>query len=366
MGLLDETQLDKIFIRRMIFHVVGPTEEDFQLMDEIDASGFENFFLARVRETNVGNRFNFIGAESGVRPALQSISEDDNKFVQLSKELTEVFQNGHKGAPFSSKGAFIIAQLGGISRSTFALIKFDDQKVLRYQQQTTSGGRVRAKVTEVNNTFVEDRKAMQKSALVVLDAEGGELAVYDRTNKKNIADYFKTFLGVRRLWTPTDATERLIRSLAASVSVFRDTMPSDVKRNWRKNLHDVTRDREAIEPGEDLNVFGAQVFGPFWQHEEFRKNIERELHRNRISGEVIEIDKNCVKPPPVRRLRTKENIWVVYPKQLDDAPDAIVKVAEKPDGSAVITITTKGIVDDELSDESIGGGASSARRRRDN
>jgi hypothetical protein len=73
MGLLDQVLLDGISIQRMIFHVVGPTDEDFQLMDEIDASGFESFFLARIRETNVGNRFNFIGPDSGVCPSLQSI-----------------------------------------------------------------------------------------------------------------------------------------------------------------------------------------------------------------------------------------------------------------------------------------------------
>ncbi len=63
MGLLDEGELDGISIQRMIFHVVGPEDDDLQLMDEVDASGFENFFLARIRETNVGNRFTFIGED---------------------------------------------------------------------------------------------------------------------------------------------------------------------------------------------------------------------------------------------------------------------------------------------------------------
>lgn len=362
MGLLDDSVLSGISIQRMIFHIVGPADEDFQLMDEIDAAGFESFFLARIRETNIGNRFNFIGEDAGVRPSLRSVAEDNSKFVQRSKELTEIFQSGHKGAPQSSKGAFIVAQLGGLPEPAFALIKFDDQKVLRYQQ-STNNGRVRAKVTEVNNTFVEDRKAMQKSALIVLNPNGGDLAVYDRANKRNITEYFKTFLGVKRLWTPSDATERLIRSLAASAAVYKQSMPEDVKRNWRRNLHEATRSRDAVEPGEDLNVFGAQVFGPFWQNDEFRKDVERELHRNRISGEVIEIDKTRIKSPQVRRLRTQENIWVIYPKQLDDAGRAVVNVDRGPDGSATITIKTQGIIDDELSDESIDGRSTPTRGR---
>lgn len=81
MGLLDQELLDGITIQRMIFHVVGPTDEDFQLMDEIDASGFESFFLARIRETNVGNRFNFIGPDAGVCPSLRFNSHGRRKVV---------------------------------------------------------------------------------------------------------------------------------------------------------------------------------------------------------------------------------------------------------------------------------------------
>jgi hypothetical protein len=39
-----------------------------------------------------------------------------------------------------------------------------------------------------DNTFIEDRKAMQKSALIVLTDDGGDLAVYDRANKRNVTE----------------------------------------------------------------------------------------------------------------------------------------------------------------------------------
>lgn len=355
MGLLDQDVLDGITIQRMIFHVVGPADDDLQLMDEIDASGFEDFFLARIRETNVGNRFNFIGPDAGVRPSLKSMAEDAEIFVQRTKQLTELFQSGHKGAPMSSRGAFIVAQLGGISAPAFALIKFDDQTVLRYQRMTKSDGIVRATVTEVDNTFIEDRKAMQKSALIVLNdtQSGGELAVYDRVNKRNVSEYFKTFLGVRRLYTPSDATDRLVGALADTVRKFKSLMPDSVKNNWRKNLHDAVQARETIEPGDDLNVFGAQVFGAFWQDDGFRKHVDRSLHQKRISGEVIEIDKERVKPPPMRKLKTRENVLIIYPRILEDAGDALVKVDRHADGRATITIRTSGIEDDDLADETI-------------
>ncbi|WP_445216203.1 nucleoid-associated protein [Bradyrhizobium sp. Pa8] len=353
MGLLDQELLDGITIQRMIFHVVGPSDDDLQLMDEIDASGFDDFFLARIRETNVGNRFNFIGPDAGVRPSLKSIADNATKFVTRTKQLTESFHGAHKVAPMSSRGAFIVAQLGGLNVPAFALIKLDDQTVLRYQQTKKADGSIRAKVTEVDNTFIEDRKAMQKSALIVLneDQDGGQLAVYDRVNKRNVSEYFKTFLGVRRLYTPTDATGRLVDAFADSVRKFKSLMPDTVKNNWRKNLHDAVQARETIEPGDDLNVFGSQVFGAFWQDDSFRKHIDRSLHHKRISGEVIEIDKERVKPPPMRRLKTRENVLIIYPKQLEDAGDALVRVDRHSDGRATITIRTSGIDDDDLADE---------------
>jgi hypothetical protein len=362
MGLLDQAVLDGVTIQRMIFHVVGPQDSDLQLMDEIDASGFENFFLERVRETNVGNRFQFIGAESGVRPALKSLFSDGSRFVKLTKELAEVFQNGHKGAPSSSRGAFIVAQLRGLPSPAFALIKFDDQKVLRYQQ-TTTGGRVKAKVSEIDNTFIEDRKAMQKSALIVLNDDGGELAVYDRANKRNITDYFKTFLGVKRLWDSNEATNRFVQALAASVLTNKDAMPDDVKRNWRRNLHLAAQARETVEPGSDFDVFCAQVFGAFWTNEDFRADVERSMHSQRISGEVIELDRSQIRLPQMRRIKTSENITVLYPKQLDEAGSSVVKVEPQRDGGAIITIRTQGILDDDLTDESVDRRNQAARGR---
>lgn len=349
MGLLDQGVLEAISIKRMIFHVVGPAEDDLQLMDEMDASGFEDFFLERVRETNVGNRFQFIGKQSGVRPALKSMSDVPNGFLQLTKELAETFQSGHIGTPSTSRGTFIVAELSGLDNPAFALIKFDDQKVLRYQQTLSAAGKMKAKVSEIDKTFSEDRKAMQKSALILLTEEGGDLAVYDRTNKRNITEYFKVFLGVKRLWQPADATDRLKQAFESAFSA-QSAAPEDIRRTWRKRLFDATRSRETIEPGEDFDLFGTEVFGSFWQNADFRKEVDRALHAKRISGEVIEIAKDRIKLPPMRRLKTKENVLILYPSQLDDAA-SVVTVERQPDGNATITIRTQGIIDDELTDE---------------
>jgi hypothetical protein len=349
MGLLDNDIVDRLRIRRMIFHVVGPAEDDLVLMDEVDVSGFEAFFLARIRETNIGNRFEFIGPDQGVRRSLGSMNADPDRFVQSSKEVAESFHINHRAT--SSRGAFIIAELTGAGAPAFALIKFDDQTVLSFRQEQTADGGMRAVVSSVDNTFIEDRKAMQKSALVCLTDDGGSLAVFDRANQRNITDYFKAFLGVRRLWTPKEATTRLKRALDAAFQANRDEAPNEVRQSWRHRLHGEVQQRETVGPEGDLEAFGAAVFGPFWHNENFRNDVARELHKSRISGEVIEIDRAVIPAPTRRRIKTHEDVVISYPRQLDDAEN-IVQVQPRAGGGSVITITTQGIVDNELVDES--------------
>lgn len=346
MGLLSDVEVGALRIERMIFHVVGPEDDDLVLMDEVDIRGAEDFFLERIRETNIGNRFSFIGREQGVRPSLQSMANDPQGFVALSKQLAESFHNQHQTVA-SKKGAFIVAILSGINRPAFALIKFDDLRVLRFRSEITPDGSVRAIVTEVENTFQEDKKAMQKSALVLLSEEGGDLAVYDRTNRANITDYFKAFLGVRRLYTPEQATVRFKKALEAAFASHRAQAPDGIRVSWRERLFNATRARETIEPEDDLEVFGATVFGEFWTHDGFRASVSKALENQKISGEAIVIHRNAFTKPTIRRVRTREDVVLRYPEDLDGV---IVNIRRNDGGGATITINTQEILDNDLLD----------------
>ncbi|MBY3268421.1 nucleoid-associated protein [Rhizobium laguerreae] len=346
MGLLDDASLGSLRIERMIFHVVGPNEEDLVLMDEVDVRSVGDFFLDRIKETNIGNRFNFIGPHQGVRPSLASIWKDQNSFVEVSKQLAESFQAQHETVA-SKKGAFIVALLSGLQQRVFALIKFDDLRVLRFRSEVGQDGRVKAIVSEIDNTFQEDRKAMQKSALIVLTEESGDVAVFDRTNRQNITDYFRAFLGVKRLYTPEQATTRLKKALTAAFTKHQTEASDDVRLSWRERLFNATRQRDAVEPEEDFEVFGASVFGEFWKSVEFRQSVAKELDREKISGEAIVLDRKLFTKPTLRRLKTLENVVLRYPEDLNGV---VVKIEKHKDGSAQIIINTERIVDNDLMD----------------
>ncbi|AKC07225.1 nucleoid-associated protein [Agrobacterium tumefaciens] len=343
MGMLENEDLARLRIDRMIFHVVGPEENDLTLMDEVEIEGFEPFFLERIRETNVGNRFEFIGINVGVRPSLAAINEEPENFVTISKALAETFQNLHENT--AKKGAFIVAKLSGLATPTFALIKFDDLRVLRFLHQTT-GGTVTATVSEVENTFQEDKKAMQKSALILLDDEGGSLAVYDRTNRRDVTKYFRNFLGAKRLYDGAQATERLKTALTEAYQKHLQEMPQEVKSTWRTKLYEATRNLETLDT-EDMGNFMVSVFGEYGINERFKATIASELQRQKISGEAIEIAPAMITKPAVRQVKTQEGIQVRIP----DGKDGLVNLDVHDDGHATITIQTRRITSNELVDE---------------
>lgn len=346
MGLLDDEALNALRIERMIFHVVGPEESDLSLMDEVDLTSVEDFFLERIRETNIGNRFKFIGPDQGVRPSLSTITSDPARFVAVSKHLAESFQTQHETVA-SKKGAFIVAVLSGLPSKVFALIKFDDLRVLRFRSEVGTDGRVKATVSEIDNTFQEDKKAMQKSALIVLSDEGGDVAVFDRTNRQNITDYFRAFLGVKRLYTPEQATARLKTALDTAFTKHQAEASDDVRLSWRERLYNATRTRKAVEPDDDFEVFGASVFGEFWQEKPFREAVSKELAREKISGESIIFEKRLFSKPTVRRVKTRENVILRFP---EDLTGVVVIIDKRADGSARITINTERIIDNDLLD----------------
>lgn len=104
MGMLDKADLERLKIHQIIFHVVGPEDDDLILMDEVDLGHVLEFFLARVRETNVGNRFKLIGPQQGVWPSLTAMEATPGDFVKISKQLAQSFNNAHK-AVASKRGA---------------------------------------------------------------------------------------------------------------------------------------------------------------------------------------------------------------------------------------------------------------------
>lgn len=176
------TPASTIVIERMIFHLVGPDLPKADLLEEFDdLKSFREFFEERLEAALKGVKYEFISL-SGTRSALKETLDPKKSgaFVKNSEALAERFQDIAKMDSRISAGAllFFIFRFEDVRRA--AILKFDDQKVIRYSTKPGAKGRKLAKLTNILHTFVEDKSAMQKSAVLWTDEEEDVLLFTDR------------------------------------------------------------------------------------------------------------------------------------------------------------------------------------------
>lgn len=225
MAFLTEQELESLRIDQSVFHIVGPGEEHFQLLTAFDAGQHAPFFLDRVGSVNSGNRYEFM-ADSPVRAQLARIGRDKATFQEESEKLATAFNEAHGGS--TAVGAFLIFSLSCSSGRLFALLKFEDEKVLTYDYDISRGrsGKPRPTFGEIERTFVQNRNALQKAALIKLRKDGDEICVVDRQNPQRPAAYFERFLLVRRQRTEEELTKQS--------SMSRATLPTSTKTSFRR------------------------------------------------------------------------------------------------------------------------------------
>src|SRR5262245_31245261 len=104
MACLSDEDLDSLRIEQSVFHIVGPGDEHFQLLEAFDASPHASFFLGRIRSVNIGNHYCFL-PDSPVRAQLGRIDADASAFQDESEKLATAFNAAHGGA--TAIGAFL-------------------------------------------------------------------------------------------------------------------------------------------------------------------------------------------------------------------------------------------------------------------
>lgn len=193
-----------IKIERLIFHVLNKELEEPGYLDEMTLTDMEkDFFSKRIADACDGTQFFFQKEEDGEPKIVERVAsrmiDDDNEFVSGSKQLAQAFLNFHKGKGGATNGVFLISvisiQKGGIPIKMIALMKVDDTRVLQFK---TEGERTILR--EIQNTFVEDKSALQKTAILdVSDSYSWDVTAKERRRSDDVAGYFKAFLGVEVL-----------------------------------------------------------------------------------------------------------------------------------------------------------------------
>jgi len=160
---------------------------------------------------------------SATRERLSRILMDNQVFQDESERLAEDFQRLHGGS--AAAGAVLLFMLDVGGDKYFSILKYDDETVLTYEFEDIAGGRKRVNLDSLDRTFVQNKSALQKSALIRLTADGGELVVLDRRNQQKVARYFENFLDAIRQYDDDDLTAKLVEVTRSALEITRSLCP---------------------------------------------------------------------------------------------------------------------------------------------
>lgn len=211
-SVLTEAEKATFKIEKFIFHII--IQQDFQpiYLDEVTLTeSQEDFFKKRFSDISEGTQYFFPEKDKSelYQHSSAIISNPEANFIKLSKNITYSFKQFHNKN--TNDGVFITALVSvQDSRKLIFLLKLDHRTVYQYKIS-----RNKALLEEIKNTFVEDKKAIQKAAIIdVSDYYKWDVLAKDRTAsglESGIRDYFAKFLTVVELETPSKLTENAVR-----------------------------------------------------------------------------------------------------------------------------------------------------------
>lgn len=339
MAIFTNTERNRLELRRLIFHVVGPGSDALRMLPEIAVDDFAEFFLDRLRENDSGNQFRF-RKKSQTLADLREIQCDDGEFVTRSEDLARRFQELH--TKLTSAGVFMLMHVVAQRATFFALVKYDHEEVLHYMVEERRGTAAKVIVERLRDTFVRSRDALQKCAIARMTQTGQpQLNVVDRSvsGNWNVTKYFKDFLGVERIRNEAELTDVVCKALEATAVRHRDDVPKDRRPSVRRTVYRALRDTKAFDENTREGILSG-IFGPLDEDAAPRKTFERELERQDATTESFAIDHDAVPTPERKRIRTKEGIEITYPT----THESNVNISSN---GRRISITTEGIEEDD-------------------
>lgn len=344
MSFLTDDEVANLTINRMIFHVVGKELATPILLNEIRPIEHSDFFIGRIKSSLKGNHFTFLD-HSNTERILRIISDhaddDPECFSEQSKLLAADFQAHHKGN--TSRGVFFVFELHNDNEKLYALIKYDNEDVVRYLLDEAENVAQVPRLERFNESFVKKAEAMQKVALVKLQGQnGGEIVVLDRSKRSHISEYFEGFLQVKRTHNEQSLNEKLVEVLKRVFKENKGILPPNIAKCGVYRIFECLSQREfefnTAEPNQAL----TSIFGQLDQNSPVIKSFVRESRSAGILGEAFNVKPEFIQKPKRRKIETTENVVIIFDE--DNAPER----TPMPDGRTEIKIITARITVDDI------------------
>lgn len=341
MAFIRDDEVAHLRIANMILHVVDNDEFQPEPAREVEHA---DFFIERIRNTDVEPVFAF-NPDSQTKAQLERMARDEDSFEAGGQALAREFSRFHHGA--SRNGAFFIFDLrtGAPNVRIYSLIKYDYQQVIEQHEEDGA-----ALLRLIVQAFVADRRAIQKAALVrVVNgvAEAG-IAARDRMKRApEIGDYFANYLHVVRTRDDQQLNQKAVEAVGNALKDIRDVLPNrDVAAAFREAKIALSG-REMINENAIQEAVLAAAGSP--EDEDTRAKIQscvrRKIRSAKLEGLEFPPDRDQLRIPAIRRVRTTEGVLLFYP---DRVVGANVDRKPTPNGGEVITITTRHVAEDGI------------------
>jgi hypothetical protein len=335
-----EDEHGSLTIHSMILHVVGTEKFEAQSARDVE---HETFFLSRIFDLDSVPVYSF-DEESSTKKAIEEMAQDLVSFEQGAQDLSREFSKMHIGA--TKEGALFIFELRseGTTDRVYCLIKYDYREVI--EQKLENGENLLRKIV---TAFVGDKKAIQKAAFIrTVDGEAQlEVCTKDRAKTApDIGEYFEKFLNVKRTLTDKQLTQRVRDTVRVTLVDLEVLLAESVSRAFSHTM-DTLRDRALIDEEAIIEAIRACLKNDASEddHDQVSKVTLRKLRANRLTGVAFRPDKEVLRKSNMHRLKTVENITLIYPDRLGN--NGVVR-AKQADGSEVITIRTNQITEDTI------------------
>jgi len=315
MSFFSDDQLASMQIERMVFHLVGPTDSSFVMLEEIDPTAFRDFFLERIASVNLGASYKF-DKHSATRDSLLAILKDTDTFQAQSEAMATDFQKRHTGA--MAPGALLLFLLDVRQVKYFAILKSDDETVLAYDVEEGKSGRKRVSLEALQRTFVQNKEALQKSALIRVDDTSSDITVLDRRNQTRVAAYFEAFLGATRDRDDAELTAALVDVTRAIIWKNKDSLPPEVVADMNKRTYGAANAGGEIKADDQKSFLEASIGRKLDDTDPLAKAYAAALKVARISGTPVRLTAAKVKDAKTIRFVTTSGIELRVPVALQN------------------------------------------------
>lgn len=342
LAFINDDEIAALRIENMILHVVGDEEFNPEPMRMVEHA---DFFIERIRNTDVASVFEF-HADSQTKAQLERMARDVDGFEAGGQALAREFSRFHPGS--SRDGAFFIFELRTDDPEVriYSLIKYDYQQVIEQQQQDDGANLLRLIV----QAFVADKRAIQKAALVRVVDGVAETAIAARDRMKpapEIGDYFANYLHVVRTRDDEQLNRKAIDAVSNALKELKDILPDrNVPRAFRE-AKAALHNRQRINPEGLEEAVIAAAGNPEDERAiaKIQNCVRRKVKSAKLEGLEFAPNRNLLRSPAIRRVRTTEGVLLFYP---DRAGGANVERVPTPEGGEVITITTRQVEEDGI------------------